>query len=109
MPGYDGTGPRGEGPMTGKGNGYCIMRLPDDPREPCRGLTGLTGRPLELPPGSADSGATALAAEIAHIQSALETIEHDLENLRALARRLAASDPGDTSDEPTTPTGGGNL
>ena len=23
MPGYDGTGPRGEGPMTGRGFGYC--------------------------------------------------------------------------------------
>lgn len=23
MPGYDGTGPRGEGPMTGGGFGYC--------------------------------------------------------------------------------------
>ena len=23
MPGYDGTGPRGEGPMTGWGRGYC--------------------------------------------------------------------------------------
>lgn len=24
MPGFDGTGPRGEGPMTGGGFGYCI-------------------------------------------------------------------------------------
>ncbi|HDR73327.1 MAG TPA: hypothetical protein ENN85_05410 [Methanoculleus sp.] len=23
MPGYDGTGPRGQGPMTGRGMGYC--------------------------------------------------------------------------------------
>ncbi|MBW1695763.1 MAG: DUF5320 domain-containing protein [Deltaproteobacteria bacterium] len=23
MPGFDGTGPRGEGPMTGGGRGYC--------------------------------------------------------------------------------------
>jgi len=23
MPGYDGTGPRGQGPMTGGGRGYC--------------------------------------------------------------------------------------
>ena len=23
MPGYDRTGPRGEGPMTGRGRGYC--------------------------------------------------------------------------------------
>ncbi len=24
MPGFDGTGPRGEGPMTGWGRGYCV-------------------------------------------------------------------------------------
>ncbi len=29
MPGYDGTGPRGLGPMTGRGRGYCIMPLED--------------------------------------------------------------------------------
>ena len=25
MPGFDGTGPRGEGPMTGGGRGYCVV------------------------------------------------------------------------------------
>lgn len=25
MPGYDGTGPRGMGPMTGRGLGYCAV------------------------------------------------------------------------------------
>jgi len=25
MPGFDGTGPRGEGPMTGGGRGYCAV------------------------------------------------------------------------------------
>jgi len=25
MPGFDGTGPRGQGPMTGGGRGYCVM------------------------------------------------------------------------------------
>ena len=25
MPGYDGTGPRGTGPMTGGGRGYCAV------------------------------------------------------------------------------------
>ena len=27
MPGFDGTGPRGQGAMTGRGIGYCIMKL----------------------------------------------------------------------------------
>ena len=27
MPGFDGTGPRGEGPMTGGGRGFCISNF----------------------------------------------------------------------------------
>ncbi len=27
MPDFDGTGPRGEGPLTGCGRGYCIIPL----------------------------------------------------------------------------------
>jgi len=28
MPGFDGTGPRGMGPMTGGGRGFCAMPMP---------------------------------------------------------------------------------
>jgi hypothetical protein len=28
MPGFDGTGPLGLGPMTGRGMGYCVLPLP---------------------------------------------------------------------------------
>lgn len=27
MPGFDGTGPHGEGPLTGGGMGYCVVPL----------------------------------------------------------------------------------
>jgi len=27
MPGFDGTGPKGKGPFTGRGTGYCVIRL----------------------------------------------------------------------------------
>ena len=27
MPHHDGTGPSGKGPMTGRGLGYCVIRL----------------------------------------------------------------------------------
>jgi len=27
MPGFDGTGPMGQGPMTGGGRGYCVVPL----------------------------------------------------------------------------------
>ena len=29
MPGFDGTGPRGQGAMTGRGMGYCAMPVSD--------------------------------------------------------------------------------
>jgi len=28
MPSFNGTGPRSEGPITGRGLGYCAVRLP---------------------------------------------------------------------------------
>ena len=46
MPRGDGTGPLGKGPMTGRGEGFCILR-----REECgplqvKGFTGLQGQPM---------------------------------------------------------------
>lgn len=33
MPGFDGTGPRGMGPMTGGGGGFCTIPLRVTPSE----------------------------------------------------------------------------
>jgi phage tail tape-measure protein len=33
MPGLDGTGPRGKGPMTGAGEGYCMLVVNDSKKE----------------------------------------------------------------------------
>jgi hypothetical protein len=30
MPRFDGTGPMGRGPLTGRGMGYCAVRLPSE-------------------------------------------------------------------------------
>jgi len=49
MPGYDGTGPKGEGPFTGRGEGYCAVKLPDEPGEPAVGYAGRQGRPVVGP------------------------------------------------------------
>ena len=47
MPGFDGTGPDGRGPLTGGGRGYCVVAAPDARRRlPLRGFAGLAGRPL---------------------------------------------------------------
>jgi len=44
MPAFDGTGPRSQGPLTGRGEGYCAIRLPN-PRSG-RVLSGYAGRAL---------------------------------------------------------------
>jgi len=43
MPGFDGTGPRGQGPLTGGGMGYCAMPANQVARPLGRGLYGGRG------------------------------------------------------------------
>ena len=49
MPGYDGTGPAGKGPLTGGARGYCAIPLEEDgsPSTPF-GLAGLRGMPIRV-------------------------------------------------------------
>ena len=49
MPGFDGTGPRGQGPMSGRGEGHCALVLPS-PEETSAsyGYAGLQGTPVRL-------------------------------------------------------------
>lgn len=44
MPGFDGTGPFGEGPMTGGGFGYCVMPADNAPAGGRRYVMGQRGR-----------------------------------------------------------------
>ncbi|MBC8249868.1 MAG: DUF5320 domain-containing protein [Anaerolineales bacterium] len=47
MPAFDGTGPAGMGPMTGRGEGYCAVAFPPPGtgRAPY-GYAGLAGTPV---------------------------------------------------------------
>ena len=47
MPRFDGTGPQGEGPMTGRGEGYCAVKTPDSEQE-SYGYAGVQGTPVRL-------------------------------------------------------------
>jgi hypothetical protein len=49
MPGFDGTGPQGQGPMTGRGEGYCAVEMPESGDTPY-GYAGLQGTPVRLRP-----------------------------------------------------------
>lgn len=44
MPRYDGTGPQGGGPMTGRADGYCAVSEAKTGRT--TGYVGLFGRPI---------------------------------------------------------------
>ncbi len=53
MPGFDGTGPMGLGPLTGRGMGYCAVPVGQSPTGLATGATGwgypVAGTPV---PGS---------------------------------------------------------
>ena len=49
MPGLDGTGPAGLGPFSGRGRGYCMLRLPDEGSiEAASGYAGIIGEPVSV-------------------------------------------------------------
>jgi len=43
MPNYNGTGPSSEGPMTGRGMGYCILKRDKENSSTMQGVIGLAG------------------------------------------------------------------
>ncbi len=46
MPRFDGTGPLGKGPMTGRGEGFCVLRKSRDRPQHVEGFVGAQGKPL---------------------------------------------------------------
>lgn len=81
MPGFDGTGPRGTGPMTGAARGYCLLRVPEDIREPAGGFAGIQGRPVRIDP-FAGSRLELLQMQAAWIEDVLCTIRHRMDWLK---------------------------
>jgi len=46
MPGFDGTGPSGQGPMTGRSRGFCALRISEENPGKVKGFAGLQGVPV---------------------------------------------------------------
>ena len=46
MPGFDGTGPLGKGPMTGLGRGFCVLKTSQENPKHVQGFVGINGRPV---------------------------------------------------------------
>lgn len=82
MPAFDGTGPRGPGPMTGAGRGFCALKMPQRPDEPTRGFAGRTGWPFGLPPGP-EAALAQLRSQATHIEELLRAIRCRIERLEA--------------------------
>ena len=76
MPGFDGTGPRGSGPMTGSAQGYCLLKVPYEPGEPMRGLAGRQGRPVTIAP------VASRATEVEHLRLQETHVEKTLAHVR---------------------------
>jgi hypothetical protein len=79
MPGGDGTGPLGRGPMTGRGMGYCVVRVPDGGRS-ARGFAGAAGWPVKIVPPAAQ--------EIAYLQGCVGHLTEELARMRARIRYI---------------------
>jgi len=46
MPGFDGTGPLGQGPMTGRGLGFCVLTSSEANPNETQGVAGLQAVPV---------------------------------------------------------------
>lgn len=46
MPSFDGTGPSGQGPMTGRSRGFCVLRISGDNPGKVKGFAVLQGVPV---------------------------------------------------------------
>jgi len=44
VPRYDGTGPRGQGPLTGRGMGFCIVQTSTNGLPGLKGFAGIQGK-----------------------------------------------------------------
>jgi len=86
MPGLDGTGPRGRGPMTGRCRGFCALKVPPKPEEPISGFAGQAGRPFTLPPIRKATLAQ-LHGQAARMEDVLRAIRGRIERLEAEVAR----------------------
>ena len=79
MPGFDGTGPRGMGPMTGGGRGFCAIPLPS-PRPAYAGTGFHMPYPYGAPWGMPYRGSPPFVPQI--------TQEEELDYLKGLAQSV---------------------
>jgi len=55
MPGFDGTGPLGQGPMTGRGQGFCALTVSEEDPGEVKGFAGLQSVPVSHKAGNLEN------------------------------------------------------
>jgi len=83
MPGYDGTGPKGLRPMTGRGGGFCLLKLPSSPDESLTGFAGRSGYPVRIPSHGMKTDLESLRARIWNVETAIRSIQRRVAALEA--------------------------
>jgi hypothetical protein len=98
MPGFDGTGPQGRGPMTGGARGYCVVGW-NGVRRGGLGLRRYAGRGFygggrwrDRGPAFWDRGPAYADAPMGDVDGLVEQIERLSERVEALSARLDAKE-----------------
>ena len=86
MPGFDGTGPRGMGPMSGAGRGFCILKMTRSPDQPVTGFAGQSGWPVGGRPSGVQGELPYLMAHARRIEAALAAIRRRIDRLETSRR-----------------------
>jgi len=82
MPGYDVTGPEGLGPLTGRGRGYCVLKVSGSQDETRIGFAGLSGRPITALPNFLRSEIDDLRFRFGQMRFALRDLNYRIEILK---------------------------
>ena len=88
MPGFDGKGPKGLGPMTGGGRGFCVLKMPRSPDKPIVGFAGRAGWRVVQAVGPKAEVAE-LRSEARRIEAALRAIRGQIGMLEAKQKQAA--------------------
>ena len=67
--------------MTGRGRGYCVLRLPRSPDEPVEGFVGAAGRPVCYPDGTRQAEAVSLRRRVAELERMIRAVRDRIAGL----------------------------
>ena len=91
MPGFDGTGPMGMGPMTGGGRGFCAVPLrPAWPAYARRGFSMPYAAPWGVPYYGAPSFAPGMPREeeLGYLQGLAQSMKDDLKEIEERIQQI---------------------